>query len=332
MGYGIVKADDGQKLSYNGTKRWNDGIKRHTLYTCIGTTTDTWGMDERGVRSENLGVTGSFDALVGAAANPTFFNWVPIAYPASAPMMRSGPNTRWSPPDVSMGQSLNMGIAELKSQIQATPGTFAMIGASQGAAVISGVLQELMAGGLTSRYNDCIAGIAFGNPCRQAGKTFPGGTDPGGAGIFPSGNGPLGWVRNNNTPSWWWELAAPNDPIATTPANAGGDFIRYGTWALLNYEGGLSNLSMLENILEAFLIRGTAWKWLIEIISTGGDNLKQAIDFIKLQLTINPTPHVMYGRLSPPTLPTGLGLSAGATFVDVALAYINSRGAAVTPR
>jgi hypothetical protein len=42
---------------------------------------------------------------------------------------------------------------------------------------------------------------------------------------------------------------------------------------------------------------------------------------------------VLYSATKPPTLPTGLaGVTSASTYTDIALAYINARGTAVTPK
>lgn len=382
--YGIVKSDGTPKQAYFKADRWNDTIKRHTLYTCCGTSADPWGMI-KGIRTgvngvlvtalASLGITnpwpatinnvkggtpltsipsGSFDALVGAEANKHLFNWVPIPYPASAPLssatLLASPSktSAASTTSLSLGQSISLGVAELTAQIQSTPGTFALVGMSQGSAVISGVMQQLQSGSLTSRYGDCIGAVAFGNPCRQAGKVFPGGTDPGGAGMFPTGttSSPLGWIRNASTPSWWWELATPNDTFATVPTDiaGGGDLIRTIADTALAFTGGNTKVAVLDNIFAALKAQGNLWTLVMEVVSSGGAALTAALNWAKMQTGLNPTPHVLYSNLCPPTLPSdsdetilglcpsGLGLSPTATYTELALAYINARGAAIEPR
>jgi hypothetical protein len=58
------------------------------------------------------------------------------------------------------------------------------------------------------RDTDLLAGIAFGNPRRQAGAIAPGCADPGGHGISAD--------RLAATDSYWWEFANPGDVLATT--------------------------------------------------------------------------------------------------------------------
>jgi hypothetical protein len=47
----------------------------------------------------------------------------------------------------------------------------------------------------------------------------------------------------------------------------------------------------------------------------------------------NGNPHIRYGFDKPPSLPTGLaGVNSNSTYVDIGIAYLNARGAAVAPR
>ena len=63
--YGIAKTNGSKKAAHNAISRWNDGVKRHTIYTCIGTQQDTWGM-VNGVRSGISGfLSEEYKRLVG---------------------------------------------------------------------------------------------------------------------------------------------------------------------------------------------------------------------------------------------------------------------------
>ena len=143
--YGLIRADGTQRPAYFKASRWNDGVKRHTLYTCCGTFANAWGFNN-GMRTGvdgvpitsllSLGVkdpfpatvnnvpggvpitmvpSGSFDALVGAAANPHLFNWCPIPYPATAPISLTslGSPPEQTGPLISLGQSISVGVAEV---------------------------------------------------------------------------------------------------------------------------------------------------------------------------------------------------------------------------
>lgn len=127
-----------------------------------------------------------------------FYNVVTVPYPASF---------------FDAGKSFHEGVANTVQLINEHPGKFVLGGASQGAAVVSQVFKMLQAGDGNingNRLADCIFGVTFGNPARQAGHTFPGGTDPGGHGVRFSK------YRMTNTPTLWWDFAAPGDIIAST--------------------------------------------------------------------------------------------------------------------
>lgn len=126
-----------------------------------------------------------------------------------------------------MGASINDGISKVIDRINALrPGTpFALGGYSQGAAVMSGVYNELRSGALTSRYPDFIGGVMFGNPRRQEnfrgeiGGTWSGawddpGSNTGGHGCFPL-DGPWGRLSGCDGTEWI-EFTAPDDIITST--------------------------------------------------------------------------------------------------------------------
>lgn len=170
---------------------------RHKLFTVTGTATPDLTM---------------FQSMVGLDVDPNIWEWVPIIYP------------HWFPADVSVAA----GVANVITAINAWPGKFGFAGYSMGGIVLSNVLWELRYGSLQSRYNDLIGATMFGSPCREAGRTIPGGIDPGGAGIAPD-NG-LAWGRIRNTPAHWWEFANSfntpgnlgEDPFTCNPTNSFG--------------------------------------------------------------------------------------------------------------
>jgi hypothetical protein len=88
-----------------------------------------------------------------------------------------------------------------------------LFGFSEGAAVMSDIYDQIRGGDLYARHADLIAGVMYGNPRREEGVTFTDPTyghypDP-----LPGGSG----ISNNSlslTDSFWWECAAPGDPVA----------------------------------------------------------------------------------------------------------------------
>lgn len=136
-----------------------------------------------------------YQAMVGRGVDDSIWEWVPIDYP------------HWIP----IYSSVDVGVANGIAAINAWPGKFAFCGYSQGAIVAANILWELRYGSLQHRYQDLIGAVTFGNPCREAGHTFPGGIDPGGSGMAPDSGLPNGRIRD--TPDWWWDFAnSPNIP------------------------------------------------------------------------------------------------------------------------
>ena len=418
--YGLVNANLTPRPAAGVVRRWNDKVVRHTVYTVCGTTADGWGLTNistpeaaanvlvlarqvtgnpaltladlpaNGTPSPNWAV--SFDTAVGRAANPNLFNWVPISYPASAPVTGGNVELDWLPDKNSMANSARMGVEELISQIKATPGTFALVGMSQGALVISQVLKALLPGGvLANRYNDCIAGLAYGNPCRAPGGSMPGVAAAPGSGMvslgYPQDNYSSGLAPvKNQIPSWWWEFCLPGDCFGSTPVDTtAGPVMTPAVQAAFHLEGSLafggtqlavlfalmglsgSSLNVLLNALRANLLLGAAQlvnffgnQETKTLLSTSAQQNTAAVQafatFIQQQfgtpdLSVGPTPpggipfirpsnyyprgnpHIRYGLDKPPSLPTGLaGVNSNSTYVDIGIAYLNARGAAVAPR
>lgn len=353
--------------------RWKDTQKRHTLYTACGTTQDGWGYapPANALNAEmlltmyhNLGGVGrpppgtrlpdfarSPDTVVGTNVDQNLFNWVPISYPASWAILPNSLDNDWQPSTLSMIDSITYGVNEMIGLIQATPGTFALAGNSQGAGVISQVLRHLITPGgrLYSRQNDCIAAVAFGNPCRKQGSGFPGAAITTGAGICVNLTGNVSGLKNVNTPSWWWELVTPGDFFADAPMNGpGGPLLGQVLGALIGARGSSESLNLITFIMNAFINNGVGFNVLGALVADSISKIfarKNPTAFSAAMAWINSTatlynnaesyynnPHALYGRWSPPVLPTGLGLSPGATYMETATAYLNSRGAAITPR
>lgn len=418
--YGLTTTTNTAKTARATVGRWNDGVKRHTVYTVCGTTADGWGLTNRPTDPAELQgllglaklVTGnnaltvndlpqdgepspdwavSFDTAVGRAANPNLFNWVPVSYPAAATGLglKASLENNWQPASMSMAQSAKAGVDELIRLIKTTPGTFALVGMSQGSVVITQVLKALLPGGaLANRYHDCIAGIAFGNPCRAPGASFPGGTAAFGAGVISSpnpANSMTGGLTGIKTPDWWWEMSITGDFFSSAPLNSiTAPLISPAIQGIFQFPGGLAvdstSLSILLGLMVgaggalalvlAALVRGNVYnatqiagffasreakgflsavaqrqqasavgqvaQWIYEQV--GVLNIGESLRTLSPVITPsnvypNGNPHIRYGVDKPPTLPTGLaGVDSNSTYVDVALAYLNARGAAIAPR
>lgn len=384
--YGLINANGTPKAALTTVTRWNDRTNRHTLYTIAGQQNDGWGifrtptnqteydaalnlynaillaanpaatpatqLPANGTRMADIGR--SPDTVIGAGANTTKYNWVPISYPGSTPLGPDNLDQRWRPNKISLADSITAGTTDLAAQIRATPGTFAMTGTGVGAAIMTQVMKQMLPGGdLYHRNQDCIAAVAFGNPMRKAATTYPGGTAPTGAGLLSpvdTNNPTLSGLATTTLPTWWWEMVTPNDFYADVPTEHLTTIAKVAR-TLAGYRRVHDLLSLSGNMINAFRNSETA----LELIALTLTSIIQRIlnptqptDLAEIRAwlyahlgdnltntppTYNPDPHVLYSVLKPPTLPTGLaGVTTNSTYTDVALAYINARGNAVTPR
>lgn len=303
--YGLTTTTNTAKPARASVARWNDGKKRHNVYTACGTTQDGWalyndpGTNEARQNIVNLAKVllnnpsltladlpadgepypfnvGSPDAIIGRAADPELFNWVPISYPASAPGNVTSLENNWQPSTVSMAESAKYGVEETIRQIKANPGTFALVGMSQGAVVMTQVMKALLPGGvLAHRYNDCIAGLAFGNPCRAIGASYPGGVAAPGGGVISFQNqvNPFtGGLNGVKTPDWWWEFCVPGDFFSSAPMDTLlGPLLSPAIQAAFQTPGSLGvNADGLQVILTLMLAGGTVAGVLFAALLRGG--------------------------------------------------------------
>lgn len=141
---------------------------------------------------------------IGEALDKSKVYHQPIGYPANAFPMK---------PSYTAGVTEFINQLTLKGCDKGMP--WMAGGYSQGAIVLMIVLNRIFNGDL-GRFKDTYRGsIAFGNPMRQAGHTFPGGIDPGGAGIVQP--------TMTNTPVAHWDFAdgkmmvgSPGNDLYTT--------------------------------------------------------------------------------------------------------------------
>ena len=149
--------------------------------------------------------------------DPNIFDAKKVFYPAAG---------------VNMGASIGTGIQNVIDVIDVLPAgqKFCLGGYSQGAAVMSGVYNQLRTGSLTGRNADMIGATMFGNPRRQVnyrgsvGGTWSGafnvpGSTTGGHGSFPS-SGTYGRLSGCES-SRWIEFAAPDDIITSVGTGFG---------------------------------------------------------------------------------------------------------------
>ncbi|PKQ59713.1 hypothetical protein B5566_02385 [Mycobacterium sp. MHSD3] len=153
---------------------------RILLLTFSGTSADMWS---------------GFPADLARALDPAIYYWQPVNY---------GPNG--IPAVFPMGSSVKSGEVEGVRLLDEKADEYdfiVLVGYSQGAIVASRLKRRIQSGDLQRFKSKLIAGVTFGNPLREAGHTFPGGTDPGGYGLDPE--------LLTNTEDWWHDYAAPGD-------------------------------------------------------------------------------------------------------------------------
>ncbi|RAV17519.1 hypothetical protein DQP57_00400 [Mycobacterium colombiense] len=145
--------------------------------------------------------------------DPEYFEVVYVPYPTTG----------------TMSTAVQQGINWMINTINTTPGPFILVGQGQGTLIMSGVYDQIRYGQLTSRDNDLLAGVMFGNMRREEGAGFPGYTPPVGtsgavvdcAAIGPYANqgdptNPAGGNLIDTEPRWW-EMAAPGDYLSCCP-------------------------------------------------------------------------------------------------------------------
>ena len=202
-------------LDVTMTGRWYIGNKELNPTTSLAVPTVA-GLNGRTAKWDGGPQNDPFATLL----DPDTWDAVIISYPAMA---------------FPMSTSMNIGITNTVNAIKAlAPGTpFALGGYSQGAAVMSGVYNEIRNGSLTSRQSSFLGGVMFGNPRRQVnyrgsrGGTWSGAWDIpnstiNGHGSFPNtGN----YARLTNCdPLKWLDFTAPDDvfsSVGDSPNGAG---------------------------------------------------------------------------------------------------------------
>lgn len=175
--------------------------------------------------------------------DPTYFSYVPVSYQADL---------------YPMSASITQGVTSLVNAINARPGPFILVGYSRGAAIISNVYDLIRTGSLSARRSNLLGALSFGNPRRQAGAIFPGGTDPGGHGV-------LSTSLLTNTESLWWEFATAGDIISAVGNDTTGQNISTIMGLLVaNYAGTMSGVlslitpaitgatALLQSLLDIF--------------------------------------------------------------------------------
>lgn len=167
----------------------------HTLYNACGTG-GTWNVD--------------FTAEIANEVNGKGYYWQGVSYPAAT---------------FPMGPSVKQGVEEMVRLIAQKPGTFALIGYSQGAIVTCKLWRdEIMNpnGRLHDRLGDIFAHVTFGNPMR-----CPGIANGNGLAKLPPPENEFGYLTGGiagpddltpwQTMGWHMDFAHNGDLYATCP-------------------------------------------------------------------------------------------------------------------
>jgi PE-PPE domain len=215
----------------------------------------------------------------------------------------------WPDALLPMGGSIEQGVHQLTAAIQRLTTPFILVGYSQGGAVVSLVLNEILSGSLTTYQPLLLAGVTFGNICRQEGKFAPVQTDPGGHGLW-------GDHLLTNTPSYWWDFALVDDLATTITDDAYGlDVQAVCELLVASYYGAESIVQFItDNLLD-----------LPGDILSNLEGILDVIDLVAAMLGLvsplpgiqNLGPHGEYAFDPPP------GATSTLTCVQMAANYIN---------
>jgi hypothetical protein len=207
-----------------------------------------------------------------------------------------------------MINSLNEGVKRTIAMINDTPGSFALGGYSQGAAVMSLVYKEIQNGSLKHRKSDLIAGVTFGNPCRERGHLWPGANQVGGwddpsspsHGCFPQN------FRLTGSETLWWDFANANEVISTiSDAKIGSQWVDLVGIFLNGFSG---------QDMEAFIASSLS-KLPMKVLSEAMSVLQSVTG------GVGASGHVAYPIEPPPGDP-----KAGKTSYQIALQYLRDVG------
>ncbi|OHV01315.1 PE-PPE domain-containing protein [Mycobacterium talmoniae] len=271
-------------------------LVRHAVLTGAG----TWAAPGTGFPSD-----------VVAGADPDLVYEVPIPGPyAFGPIPPDAPNAPSYLQSVQI--AVNNGIAWIKAHpLQ----TFILGGYSQGAAVVSQLLAELMTGSLTAYRSNLVGGYTFGNPMRMAGHTGPGLNDPGGHGIAPVN------LTAAQVPPGWVDIANPGDIYTAAPPGQEGKDMTDVYQIAVNFQ--IADFATFVNS-EITASRGLISD--IEQLPTDPAARQAAVQAALAALTFfasGTAPHVSYGSTY---------VQPGVTGVQYAIGWVNQIAAATPAR
>ncbi|MEC4838799.1 PE-PPE domain-containing protein [Mycobacteroides chelonae] len=176
-------------------------MAKHTAYIVPG----TWEIGPGHYPSTPIGmlkgVSDRLDRDIWAVQHVNYpARFGPIAQNGEPPLSQLG-----SP---SYEDSVNMGVDEVIRLINLKPGTFAVLGYSQGGAVAARIGRELLSGRLQHRKNDCLWLHTFASPHRAQGSSVE--TNLPYIGITGE---QIGGFRRNGVPERmdWFDYGLPQD-------------------------------------------------------------------------------------------------------------------------
>lgn len=269
--------------------------------------------------------------------DPTVWSAEKIPYPASA---------------LGIGASIDRGIAMTVKKINDLPlGTpFALGGYSQGAAVMSGVYNEIRfsSGDLYNRRNDFMGGVMFGNPRRQVnyrgeiGGTWSGAWDvanstTGGHGSFPAVGSYARLISCEANK--WIEFTAPDDIFSSSGDSSVGQLWTTANNFLLGKAApDIAGNFILSALAGLIGLANDSWNAVVSALTLGGGP-NFFIDAAEKAFGISGAGHTSYPFLPPPnsngSFPSTSQVIDGKTYLrpsgktcyQLALDWLNARAA-----
>ena len=195
-----------------------------------------------------------------------------------------------------MNMSIHQGTSILINRLVNKPGKFALIGIGQGAAICSNVYKAMTVGNqLSHRLPDCLGIFLFGNPLREAGKTFKW-TPASGAspvsptdipatshGVAPADERLTGTKVVGGPGDILWEFASPTDAITCNDATTTLGQQRQQVWESLQsrWSGKTGSLGIVG------IAAGVITDMLSFLTPTPGDGVLEGVSVYHANYSLN---------------------------------------------
>lgn len=235
---------------------------------------------------------GGFSWQVAQGVDQSRFTAVNVNYPAQG---------FWLGNPIDYLGSVAIGVQVLAGLITGSSGNFVLSGYSQGAQVVSEVLMQLLSGSLKAHLPRLVAGVTFGNPMRQAGRTWRG--DPG---VY-AGQGINTQQLLSSVPLSWWDMTNTYDLAGNVPPGAVGATINQ-----VRQDAGTIQLTSITQLMTYLLTATKAIKGSVDRITL----IETIVWLTKAVANANTTGHACFD-----TATVG---KTGLTFVQTAINYLNS--------